>query len=337
MKKLLIKIIAMMLFVMAFVLGFSRLILFAISTKRAVTTAVSYHVSLISGFCGLILFAALLCIFIGRRLNKLKDGIKKVAKGDYETTFCLSGNDELADLAAALNKMTKELRANEYLSKEFVKNVSHEFKTPLSAIIGYGDLLKTDEITDKDRKEYASIICDEARKLNKMSMKMLAISRLDHTENIVHKEYFNADELVRDVVLALQPTWSANNLCVEAELEELPVFSDKTLFRLIVQNLFSNAVKYTDDGGFIRIETKKKNSRLIFSVENSSDALKGKENMLFRPFCTAGQPREKGTGLGLTLARKATEKLGGTLVAECGKTALFRANIPLCEDIADKN
>lgn len=330
MKKLLFKNFLMMCAAMALVFGISRVALLILQKQNVTDPVVSYHITLISGALGLILFALLLYIFVGRRLKAVSLAVNNVKDGNLESKISIKGKDELSELAYDFNHMVDRLQSNEYLNREFVKNVSHEFKTPLSIILGYSDLLQSDALTAEEIKEYSTYINNEAKRLNSLSEKLLAISRLDSDNFVNTQQLFSADEQIRNIILSLQIVWTKNNLNFDAELPETYIRSNRDLCYLVWQNLISNAVKYTPVNGNISVKLSEEKNWLIFSITNTGNSLAGKEELIFQSFYTSDSSgKDKGTGLGLPLVKKILQKLGGDITVSCTDSTQFTVRLPL--------
>ena len=299
MKKLLLKIFLMMGISMLLVFGISRMALAVLQSKSISDPIISYHISLISGALGLMLFTTLLYIFVGKRLKALSVAVNEVANGKLDIQIPVKGRDELSQLSGDFNRMTDGLKSNEYLNREFVRNVSHEFKTPLSIILGYSDLLTAKDVTDGERNEYIGFIQKEAARLTGLSEKLLAISRLDSDYAISCDDRFSLDNQIRDIVLSMQVAWSEKNLNLDVDMAEIDYVSNKDLCYLVWQNLISNAVKYTPEGGEISIKLYKEKDSIIFSITNTGDALRGRETLIFNHFTQAMHPgKRRGQALG---------------------------------------
>ncbi len=330
MKKLLFKIFMMMGISMLLVFGISRITLAVLQSQSITNPLISYHISLISGALGLILFTVLLYIFVGKRLKTISKAVNEVANGNLEVKIDSKGKDELSQLSRDFNKMTHGLQSNEYLNREFVKNVSHEFKTPLSIILGYSDLLRANSLTNEEREKYASFIYKEANRLANLSEKLLAISKFDSTENINCSDKFLIDEQIRNIVLSMQVVWQQKRLKIDVDMDETEYVSNKDLCYLVWQNLISNAVKYTCDGGEIRIKLCSDEKNIIFSIANTGNSLRGKEDLIFQSFYTSDlSGKEKGTGLGLPLVKKVLERLGGQIEGSCNENTKFIVKLPI--------
>ena len=331
MKKILLKIFLIMGATMLTVFGISRLGLYIIESRSLNDPVLSYHISLIAGFWGLLFFATLLYLAFGKRIKKISDAVKEVSNGNLGVSIETKGKDELAELAENFNRMTKGLQANEYLSREFVKNVSHELKTPVSTIKGYAELLRNGNINSDERIEYSEIICEQAERLNNLSVKLLKISRLDSDAPVATDENVRADEQIRQVILSLQHQWEQKNLNPEVYLEKISIRSNGDLCYLIWQNIISNAVKYSEPDSKISIKLCRQSDYLLFSVTNKGESLKGKEDIIFEPFYTTDRSgTEKGTGLGLPLVKKTVNRLGGKItVSTCDGLNVFTVRLPL--------
>lgn len=329
MKKLLLKIFLMMGASMLLVIGISRTAFFVLRQQNITDPTVSYHISLFSGALGLILFALLLYFFVGKRLIAISKSVNEVKGGNLNNKLAVRGKDELSKLAYDFNCMVEGLKSNEYLNQEFAKNVSHEFKTPLSIILGYSDLLQSEGLTSDEIKEYTSYIRNEAGRLNSLSEKLLAFSKLDSNNYIIEKEYFAVDEQIRNIMLSLQIAWIKKNLNTDVDLSEITICSSQDLCYLIWQNLLSNAVKYTPANGSIAVRLYSEKDWIIFSVANTGNSLEGKEDLIFQSFYTSDESgKEKGTGLGLPLVKKIVQKLGGEIEVSCVQNTQFTVKLP---------
>ena len=267
---------------------------------------------------------------MGRRLKAVSLAVNNVKDGNLESKISIMGKDELSELAYDFNHMIDRLQSNEYLNREFVKNVSHEFKTPLSIILGYSDLLQSDALTAEEIKEYSTYINNEAKRLNSLSEKLLAISRLDSDNFVNTQQLFSADEQIRNIILSLQIVWTKNNLNFDAELPETYIRSNRDLCYLVWQNLISNAVKYTPVNGNISVKLSEEKNWLIFSITNTGNSLAGKEELIFQSFYTSDSSgKDKGTGLGLPLVKKILQKLGGDITVSCTDSTQFTVRLPL--------
>lgn len=273
---------------------------------------------LFGGFITVFLTLSLFSFFIDRifirRLSRLNSATRDVMKGDYSNKLEVIQNDELSDLILNFNRMTKTLQSNEYLNKEFVRNFSHELKTPLSAIKGYADLIKQEDLTIEEQKEYAYIISAEAERLSSLSKNMLQISLVD-SQNIIKKlDVYNITEQVRNVIQLMQLDWEKKHIVLNLELEEVTITSNKEFTYQIWTNLISNAIKFSQDGNRLNISVLEKNETVQFDITNSGSILTDDQDKVYDLFFVAEQSRSnQSNGVGLTLTRKIVQKLDGTI------------------------
>lgn len=248
------------------------------------------------------------------RVRKINHATKQVMQGDYNINLPLDTDDEITDLMHNFNDMAQGLQSNEYLNKAFVRNFSHELKTPLSAIKGYADLMVDSELTEDERKVYSRIISNEADRLSSLSRNMLQISLID-SQNIIKKnDDFNVAEQVRNVMLLQQIDWETKNIELDLDLDEIYTKSNKELTYQIWQNLFSNAVRFTPNNGKIKVILKEQPNSIMFEIENDGMIEEKDQDKIFDLFYVAEKSRNKqSSGVGLTLTKKIISRLGGTI------------------------
>lgn len=314
MKNLLLEIFAMMLVSMGLVYAVSSITRLILRANGNYDNEVMYHISLVAGLCGLVLFAILLNIFVIRRLKRLSVGVKEVAKGNYDTEIVDKGFDELHLLTNDFNNMTRELKANEYLNREFVRNVSHELKTPLGCIMGYAELLKNPDRTHDEIIEYSEVIYAEAQRTQKMGSQMLELSRLNSSEHVDQNDTFRADEQIRNILISTQNDWVAKNIDMQLDLDECEIIGNENLTYHIWQNLISNAIKFASDYGTVIIKLKQ-GETLKFSISNTGKEISSTDKeLIFNQFFTSDNSKDRrGTGLGLPITKKIIELLNGKI------------------------
>jgi signal transduction histidine kinase len=251
----------------------------------------------------------------------------EVAGGKFDVRIQHKGKDEISDLVKNFNIMVQELKANEYLHKEFVSSVSHEFKTPLSSIHGFGKLLKKEDLSLREREEYTDIIIEETERLSNLSSNLLRLSKLDHQAIQHRRDTFDLDEQIRRVILLLQNQWESKLIELSVDLEEISYTGDEELLQQIWLNLMVNAIKFTPEKGTIKIMLESRDNRVYFSIiDNGIGISASDQKRIFERFYKADKSRTKsGTGLGLSIAKKIAEIHGGkiTVESEPGKGSVF--------------
>lgn len=270
-------------------------------------------------------------ITVAKPIKEISNASKRIAEGDFSVRLLSKGSGEIRELADNFNVMVEELSENEYLHKEFVSNVSHEFNTPITSIQGYAKLMKRDNLTPEQRAEYADIIIGESARLSRLSEDLLKLSELENKEQLSGTTEFSLDEQVRSVIILLQNSWESKNITLDIELDEIKYSGDEALLHQIWVNLVSNAIRYTEKNGKIKILLEKSDP-VIFEITDNGRGMTDEEaENAFRRFYKADKSRSsKGTGLGLAIAKKIAELHGGdiSVKSEKGRGTTFTVTLP---------
>ncbi len=320
MRKLSTKIIGTLLLVFFSVSTIARILIVFVeeTTIPELIGTGGFFLAMISmGFTSLTVFAIGVDFILVRRIKKLNTAILDIEKGDYQINVEIDGRDEISTLAKNLNLMAKELQANEYLNKDFARNVSHEFKTPLSSIKGYAELIEHGDLTQEEVTEYSEIIIHEIDRLAKLSHDLLQISLLDSVEIIKKDDTFSIDEQIRNVLQLTQLEWEGKNIEFDLDLEELTTQGNKELTFQIWQNLIANAIKFTPENGKITISLHEHGGIRFLITDTGIGISEENQKQIFNQFFLSDKSRnQSGSGLGLSITKKIVEKLGGTISFE---------------------
>ncbi|PKM71421.1 MAG: hypothetical protein CVU92_08550 [Firmicutes bacterium HGW-Firmicutes-17] len=255
---------------------------------------------------------------IAKPIKAVSEATKKVADGDFDIRLKVTGKDELAVLAQNFNIMTAALSRNDYIHRDFVSNVSHEFKTPIASIKGFGKLLKDPDISETQRQEYIDIIVDESDRLWKLSSNVLKLSELENGVLGLKKEAFALDESIRRVVLLLQEKWEAKNIDLDIQLDEITYKGDQELMAQVIINLLTNAIHHSPVDGEIRIDLHATAKEITITIADTGKGIsRADQEKIFDRFYKADQSRSTpGTGLGLTISQRIVSLHGGTIAVE---------------------
>lgn len=275
-----------------------------------------------------VIVGGLLAFVIGnavlKPLSNLTKATKRVTNGDYtvklEMDFLTRHTiKELRNLIKDFNQMTEELRSTELFRKDFIGNFSHEFKTPLVSIRGFARQLCEDDLSEERRKEFAKIILEETEYLTELSANTQLLTNLENRDIITDKTRFSLDEQLRSCMLRLEPVWSAKNIEIDmSRLCPIDYYWNEQLLAHIWNNLFDNAVKFTENGGKITVCCEEKGGFVLVTVKDNGcgipeDALPH----IFEKFYQADiSHAARGNGLGLPLAQKIAELCGGGISAK---------------------
>lgn len=329
-KKLILMLIGAVVAVMAVATVCSSLTFFV--KNEDTRLGLLYIMGLAAVIVILVLFAYIINRIIVRRVQVLSKSVSAISQGKYDLTVPVQGNDELTELSENFNKMAAELQANAFLSKDFARYVSHEFKTPLSVIRSYAEAIQINS-ADSETSEYTQIIISETDRLAEMSKTILELCRLDSTTLVEKKDTFSPAEQIRSVILSNQLSWGAKHIAVLPDLDEFQIIGNEALTFRIWQNLIGNAIKFTEADGRIEVTLKKQGNNMQFTVaDNGIGIAEEDKEKVYDLFFTGDRSRNKeGSGLGLPLTRAIVEKLGGTITftSARGEGTAFTVILPL--------
>lgn len=268
-------------------------------------------------------------------IRKMSDATKKVAKGDFNVQIENKKirKDEIGTLTENFNMMVRELESNEYLSKEFMSNVSHEFKTPIASIQGFANLLKDKDVSEKDKEEYIDIIIEESGRLANLSNNIQQLSKLENKKGLIQKQKVAIDEQIRKCIIILNNKLEEKNIEIGMD-EDKDVFLNvnEDMMHQVWINLINNAIKYTDDNGRIDIIIDEFKDRVVVEVKDTGRGIK-EENVdkIFEKFYQEDSSHNsEGNGLGLAIVKKIVELHKGTIEvkSKIGEGSSFIVTIP---------
>ncbi|MCL2124613.1 MAG: HAMP domain-containing histidine kinase [Oscillospiraceae bacterium] len=244
-------------------------------------------------------------------INEMSMAARHFARGDFSARVKDTGRyDEIGQLAQAFNAMAVSLESAETLRRDFIANLSHELKTPMTVIDGFAEGIIDGTIPPEEAARYLSVISSETKRLSRLVGSMLDISKLQSADAAtVLKNSFDISEVVRLALLSMEGKIESKGLDVEAELPEEAVMTrgDKDSITQVVYNLIDNATKFSPQGGTIRLELWKQGERAYVSVENSGDPISEDEMPhIFERFHKADKSRSadrEGVGLGLYIVK----------------------------------
>lgn len=296
---------------------------------------VAYVLLYISVFLSIVI-AALLSRRSVKPIRDMMEATNKVAKGDFSAEVEVKGSFifELDTLAASFNKMVQELKGIETLRSDFVRNFSHELKTPIVSISGFAKLLKESSISEEEKQEYLNSIIQESERLVDLSTSILNLSKVEHIEILSDKTVYRLDEQIRLAILMLEPKWSVKSLHLNIALEDgVEVFGNKNLLQQVWINLLDNAIKHTDSGGTLKIGLWQSGRNATFRLEDSGCGMSDETmQRMFDKFYQGDTSRSmSGNGLGLTLVKRIVELCEGTIKvqSELGQGSVFTIKLPL--------
>lgn len=254
-----------------------------------------------------------------RNIQKICQAAQKVAGGDFSVRLDVykekKSKTEIDILKEDFNKMVEELSSIERLKNDFVADVSHEIKTPLSVIQGYADLLQNPNLDKDTRNEYIELISQAIHGLNELVSNVLRLNKIEN-QGIVQKEKFFLDEQIRCCILSFEEKLEEKNLQLEVDLQEVVIRTDKALLELVWNNLISNAIKFTEHSGKVSVTLEQKGEEIIVSVKDTGCGIDEEtQKRIFEKFYQGDQSHSQdGNGLGLALVKNVVDKIGGKIV-----------------------
>lgn len=262
-------------------------------------------------------------------IEKVSDAVKKVADGDFTVHMEQKARrlvhyevrNEVDELAENFNTMTAELKGIDYMRKDFMSNVSHEFKTPVAAITGFTEILLENGLSQEERQEYLLLVNQESLRLSRLCENMLRMSRLDHQQIVQKKDMVRVDEQIRKCIIMLSEKWVDKPRDYELELENLEIQSDADLLMQVWGNLIDNAVKYSPENSTIFITGKIQGGSLNVIVRDEGAGISmEQQDKIFEKFYQCDELHKRyGSGLGLSIVKRIVELLGGTIICISGK------------------
>lgn len=252
-------------------------------------------------------------------LRLMSEAAKCMSKGDFSRRIPVTRDDEIGQLAVSFNQMTNSLARLEDVRKSFIANVSHELKTPMTTIGGFIDGIIDGTIPPEKQNYYLQIVHDEIKRLSRMVESMLSVSRLESNEFILKPEQFNFKELVVGIVIAQEQRIDKKHINVIGldTIDDITVNADKDLIHRVVYNLVDNAVKFSDENGNIKFESKYDSKNFTFRIENSGKGIPQSElPYVFDRFYKVDKSRasnKESTGLGLYIVKTIIKKHNGVI------------------------
>ena len=257
---------------------------------------------------------------IERPIRRIAEGAERIIAGDFTTRIAsvkgLDRVDGFSEIIECFNRMAEELGGMETLRTDFIANVSHELKTPLAVIRNYGVMLQQPGITEAERQEYGQAISAASQRLADMITNILKLSKLENQQIYADKKVYDLSEQLCECLLAFENAWEAKELGIETEIEDgVLVESDPELLSLVWNNLFSNAIKFTEPGGTVSLSVKSEGDRAVVSVSDTGCGISPEVGAhIFEKFYQGDTSHAtQGNGLGLALVKRVVDIIGGEI------------------------
>ena len=264
--------------------------------------------------------------------------VKKMSLGHLNQRIEVYGHDEFSELGSAFNDMSQKLERVEMTRQEFVSNVSHELKTPLSSVKVLGEsLLLQENVPNEMYREFLMDINNEIDRMDSIINELLTLVRLDQTEQPLNIGQFSANKMVEDIVKRLSPLAETKNINLHLDEEEklVTMEADEMKISLAVSNIIENAIKYTPHGGTVRVIIDADHQNAFITVSDTGIGIGDAEHeKIFNRFYRVDKTRQRetgGTGLGLSITQKTVLLHNGSikLTSKENEGSTFVLRLPL--------
>lgn len=275
--------------------------------------------------CGVVL--AVVSAMLYRRMEKLINGLDEVAKGNLDVELSLKYSGEYKAIYENFNRMVKELKNADEQQKQFMKDFSHEFKTPINSVKGMAEYLAVNELPKKEEKEYLNIMAKEAGRLSQLSQNTLLLSKLENMELIQKKEKYRLDSQIRNCAILQLPAFETKYISLEVNLPEIWYFGNEELLDEVWTNLLDNARKYSSEHTTVFINGRKIEEGIWIEVKDEGQGMDDDiVSHIFERYYQGDDSHEtSGFGLGLSIVKRIVELSGGSIRVEsrAGKGTSF--------------
>ena len=261
-------------------------------------------------------------IMVDRPVKLITQATERIMQGDFSVRVAPmhgAGMEGFNQIGMAINAMATELAGTETLRTDFIANVSHELKTPLAVMGNYATMLQRPGITEEEKTEYAKAIAEATRKLAQLITNILKLNKLENQQIFPQPKEFDLGEQLCECLLVFEDAWEAKHLEIETDMEEdVRIKSDPELLSLVWNNLISNAVKFTSDGGTIGLSLKTEDDDVVVQVRDTGCGMKPEVGQhIFEKFYQGDTSHAtQGNGLGLALVKRVVDILSGEITVQ---------------------
>ncbi len=273
---------------------------------------------------------------VDRPVKQILEAAEKIMQGDFSVRIApvkeFAGETGFNQIIDCFNKMTAELAGTETLRTDFIANVSHELKTPLAVMGNYATMLQRPGLTEAERREYAKAISDSSRRLAQLITNILKLNKLENQQIFPQLDEYDLGEQLCESLLQFEDVWEKKNLNIETEIaEDVRIRSDGELLSLVWNNLISNAVKFTPEGGTIGVRLSVEGNQVAVSVSDTGCGIKPEVGQhIFEKFYQGDTSHAtQGNGLGLALVKRVVDILNGEISVQSvyGQGSTFTVKI----------
>ena len=284
-------------------------------------------------------------IMVDQPVRIITEATEKIMKGDFSVRVKQmhgAGMEGFNQIGETINSMAEELAGVETLRTDFIANVSHEMKTPLAVMQNYATLLQTPDLSEEKRVEYARAISDASRRLADMMTNILKLNRLENQQIYPNLTTFDLGEQLCESLLPYESVWERKNIEIETEIaEDVRISADAELLSLVWSNLFSNAFKFTEDGGKVTLTLAADEKYATVKITDTGCGMSREvgEHIFEKFYQGDTSHATQGNGLGLALVKRVVDIMQGEIGVESavGVGTTFTVRIRRAENELEEN
>lgn len=287
-----------------------------------------------------ILVSYLTAKYVALPVMQVNRAAKVIANGNFAERVEVSSNDELGELAESFNHMAESLQAHEKVQRDFIANISHDLRSPLTSMQGFLTAMVDGTAPPEKQGKYLKIVLEETQRLSRMTQGIVELSRAQSSALLLEESDFDLNGLIRMNIEMLEPQLAEKNvrICAMFAEEGTMVHGDMDKISRVLQNLLGNAVKFSPLNGTIDVETTLKEKKILVSVKDQGPGISEEDQKyVFDRFYKTDTTRNKdktGSGIGLAIVREFLQAHGETITvkSKLGEGTTFAFSLKLAED-----
>jgi len=270
-------------------------------------------------------------------LNKINNTLKEFAKGNFDKRVKYSINNEIGELAQNINHMADTINNLEKMRADFISDITHELRTPMTTISGFIEGILDGTINKEDQQKYLAISLSETKRLSTLVNELLNLTRMEDQVKALNFSHFDLEELSKVALIKFEDILSSKNINVNIDIDgsDFIVNADRDKIIQVLTNLIHNAAKFTPQNGTIELQLKKLDTKCQFSIKNTGSGIESdKLSFIWERFYKADNSRStdrSGVGIGLYIVKKIIEahdqKITVTSIPNENTTFTFTLNL----------
>ena len=279
--------------------------------------------SILYSFGAMVVIITLIIFWVSKRfvtpIHQMSDAAEKIASGHFDVRIPVRGSDELAQLANVLNQMTEKLHVIEQTRTRYISEVAHEFRTPLTTILGTIRAIMDRTIDEQDQQEFLQNAFTETKRISKLIDQLLELSKFEETKLEWHKERVSIEQIISQTVKQVEEWSGQKEISIDLQLEpNLFVLGDIDRLKQVMINLLENAIKHNSSGTRISIMAKANAQQVEIGVVDNGRGIAAEHlPYIFDRFYQVDSSRStEGSGLGLAIVKTIIDQHGGQIQVE---------------------